>query len=1404
MSANTLTNSMTASEQIIGRNKELKIISEAVLNAGQSGRSLIIIEGPAGIGKTTLIKRALDNVPNNNCFKLYGKFENHGENAPYSGFKQAFTSWSQQILLLSDREFDSLKENATSALQTDATAVTGVFEELEVFFSRKNLLKKDFTGFPHQIKARFFYFLKKFLKSITGQGYRLIFFLDDLQWCDKASFLLLKELVQTDEIPGLTFVAASRILEKSSTVGFSAKAAFTAQTNVFFISLKPLSQASVRAMIPSQWNFSKQHLGEFHNYLWLESLGNPFRVTEILRIIQREELTKAKAEDPTFWESLPRIGTAQDSLDFVREQLRNLPFHQLQVIATASCLGYSFNCELLREILNLPEKEVMEHLSKLTKMDLLIRKRNIFLFTHDTIFSAANSLLSNVEKCDVHQRTAINLLQKNPDYKRQEFFRAVNHLNKAHELSGSKKVYSREHILLNIQAAKMAITNTAFEMAHSYYLSASNLAEGDFSEIHLQDPKLIEVFQKDQIDTETLQFLLLFGHAETSFLLLKFEAALDFVRQALELKCTRHQRLQATLIKMMIYSALTHQKNVPQIFEDGMNSLAQVLAAYDIVIPIDRDAIKMESAIDCQILTRKAANLAEDSQFSKMINPDQEYQDLMNLVATSMTFVYYADPYKSLYMVSKTLLLTFEKGFAPVTPVLFSASFFTAFFSEANRDLAHFLGKVSLRMIEKDPFKRFSYMVHYVAILNFYTWDHHYKICVERLKEGAQHATEAGDSHYASFCQTIVRVLNSYRGKNLLRHMEEVQKIEKDHHVFFISGTDNILSKYLTGQQPGFENGDFEFSEEILSQSEYNLTCRYNLLLAREKLNYIANFTEAAILAGESCDHLEFVGKGFQIEIEHFFFYGLSLLQSAYLDPERLPNALEIVAPKLEELERLAGFRSGNFLHKVYLLQAEIAKCKGDFEQATLLYDLAIDEAIEQEFVHHAAIAAERAFEYYRDKKRIKRAGYYLRKSLKLYTLWGALAKVEQLKKLYPKLILKKERSTSHSKPGRHLHTISRVLEQTVPGKQLSLIKLAEYFVSLILKEENVKKAAILLFQQNSWNLLALAPGEVILQNKPLHVLSEELPVSILNYSIKKGEKIVLQDLSHDPLFAADQYLRKEQPENISIFPVQQSGETVGIIYLEDCLLLSETEKELFLVIVELISTTFANAIYYHNNNALNRELKLQERNRIEAVIESQEKERQRIARELHDSLGQILALSRINLTRINTNSFEPQNKILLDQVIELIDESCREVRTISHNLMPPDLDNKTLAEILENLVNRNRQIDGVDYQFHSHGLNEDFSVASKFTLYRVLQEILQNIIKHASASRVTISLTQNSEFINLLVEDNGKGFDTSLTSLGIGLKNIHSRIKLLNGYFDIDSSINNGTVFNVSIPLKV
>ncbi|MCY2685948.1 AAA family ATPase [Salinimicrobium sp. TH3] len=1386
--------------RLLGRNREFKKISEILWDSQKT--SLLIVEGPAGIGKTSLIKHVLEENLQKNFFKLYGKFQNNRGDTPYSAFRQAFTLWSQQILLLSDKEFDELRENATSALQTHIRVITSVFPDLEVFFNRKHLVQYPNKVDSHQIKARFYYFLKKFFKSITALGYEVVLFLDDLQWADRASLDLLEELTGK-QIGGLRLVAAYRPHEDPSSALSQPLGNIFTGSKVKLIRLEPFPRSVVPRMIPPEWNFSKENLASFSNYLWMETEGNPFGIQEIIKAVESRDLLSLGPGNPLFWERLPRLGGEKDSVVLIREQIRALPFHQQKLIAAASCLGFYFTPEALQNIYDPFDKESRKSLGLLSTRGLLIKKGTTYVFAHDHVFSAANSLLSNSEKCDLHLKAAVYMLKVCGDYQNADLFNAVNHLNRTKELAGSGKIYSKEIVLLNIQAARLAINNSAFETALGYIQNADKFFRESEKPIRIKDPALQRIFEAKKLEIESIGYLIFYGYAETNFLLQRFEIALSYAQKVLDLNGTRHQRVKAMLIKIRICSALMYQKNTSHLLEHGLSSFAQILGEFGIHFPFTVEKMEKENMENCSLLQEKAAAYTEKTDFTRLLNPDKEYQDLLKLITTSLTFLYYLDVRKHLYLTIRSLLLIVEKGHTPVSPVLFSASFVISSLSRENRDLAYFLGRLSLKMIENDPFKRYSHIIYYVGTLNFFAWNNHYRICSKKLKESVVKAYEAGDPHYAAFCSTNIRLLDCYRGRNLLKHMEATKRFEKNYHIFFISSSDDDLTNYLVGTKQGLEKGKFRFSKDLLRQSEQNLNSRYHLNLALQKLNYIAGYNEAALKAGKICESLGHIYKGFQIELEHFFFYSLSRLQAAYSNPESFPEVLSSVQPKLEEFQRLTAFGSGNYLHKVYLLQAEIAKCRGDFEEATLLYDRAIEQAQKMKFTHHAAIAAELAFKYYHYKNRTGLAKHYLEICLKNYKRWGAMAKVDQLQTKYGYLTPKKKRSQEKIELGGHYETIKKILRRNVPSGNIILEELGQYLLNLLIKDLKAKKGGIFILKDNNWQVLASKSLGVRVE-EALKDLREKLPVSVLNYIIKKGEKLLLQELLRESLFAEDEYLREQQPGNITIIPVKQSAETIAIFYLEDCRIDSEAEKDLFPVKLELACTTFTNAVYYENTNLLNKQLKLQERNRIEAVIESQEKERQRIAEELHDSLGQILALTRINLSRIQPTDTASENEELLKNISDLIDESCEEVRSISHNLMPPDLNNRGIADILQKLIAKNRVVNGIEYKFYAERLESEPSAACKFTLYRVLQEIIQNIIKHASATKVNVSLTETGDLLHLLVEDNGKGFDTSVTGFGLGLKNIYSRIKLLNGYLDIDSSINSGTVFNITIPLKI
>jgi two-component system NarL family sensor kinase len=206
------------------------------------------------------------------------------------------------------------------------------------------------------------------------------------------------------------------------------------------------------------------------------------------------------------------------------------------------------------------------------------------------------------------------------------------------------------------------------------------------------------------------------------------------------------------------------------------------------------------------------------------------------------------------------------------------------------------------------------------------------------------------------------------------------------------------------------------------------------------------------------------------------------------------------------------------------------------------------------------------------------------------------------------------------------------------------------------------------------------------------------------------------------------------------------------------------------------------------------------------AILEAEEKERQRIGQDLHDGVGQIMSAAKINLSVFLQDIIVPneEEKIRVDNILSLIDESCKEVRAVSHSMMPNALLKAGLASAVREFLNR---IDSkvLEVNLYTEGLDERLDTTIETVLYRVIQESVNNVIKHAGANRLDISIIKDEDGLSATIEDNGKGFDTSDMSIrnGIGLKNIETRITYLKGEVTIDSTPGHGTVTMINIAPK-
>jgi signal transduction histidine kinase len=209
----------------------------------------------------------------------------------------------------------------------------------------------------------------------------------------------------------------------------------------------------------------------------------------------------------------------------------------------------------------------------------------------------------------------------------------------------------------------------------------------------------------------------------------------------------------------------------------------------------------------------------------------------------------------------------------------------------------------------------------------------------------------------------------------------------------------------------------------------------------------------------------------------------------------------------------------------------------------------------------------------------------------------------------------------------------------------------------------------------------------------------------------------------------------------------------------------------------------------------------LQQQQQIEmagALMNGEERERQRLARELHDGLGGMLAGIRINLSEIASN--DGMDSPAIQKVLGQLDGSVRELRHIAHNLMPESLIRSglevALRDLCESLGNQHTK---VELQMMNIG---DIPKQTQLIIYRIIQELLANVLKHARASEVFVQCSQSENIFYITVEDDGVGIDKEISdrSKGIGLENIRRRVEYLKGQLEIDSAPGKGTIINIEI----
>ena len=241
----------------------------------------------------------------------------------------------------------------------------------------------------------------------------------------------------------------------------------------------------------------------------------------------------------------------------------------------------------------------------------------------------------------------------------------------------------------------------------------------------------------------------------------------------------------------------------------------------------------------------------------------------------------------------------------------------------------------------------------------------------------------------------------------------------------------------------------------------------------------------------------------------------------------------------------------------------------------------------------------------------------------------------------------------------------------------------------------------------------------------------------------------------------------------------------------------------IFLALVITIAVGIYKRYQARKNAELQRLIIKEQEKGLEAVFNAQEEERKRISKELHDGIGQQLSGLKMAFQKLSGGIKEklPEKKEEVEKLTEIVSESADEVRSISHQMMPRALIEFGLIEAIEDMLSKSLGVSKIEYEFEYHGIDERLDERKEVSLYRITQELINNIIKHSNANQVNIHLFKNNRKIILIVEDNGKGISIDNTK-GHGLMNIKSRVNTLDGEVNLEPSPNSGTLATIRIPL--